>query len=291
MTNRTLVIDVEPPNNSEPQIRQLPTPTTPRDARIIALVLASMGVQSSFKGVVRVLMEFAHQYFWLEHRISTLKHISRRHCGRVPSSNYSSFRIKPLTQLKPEPGAEVQRHVTQSPEQLRDSNRGLETSHSQRGINWSTLGVEASLPNLTLGTRVRSKDPQFNDTTSWQIGPHPYGLILPGQEVRRPPVKTRTVSNVTQSMVRLLRSVSSNRNKTISIGSCCFTQTAKSPISGGGTLSAVSTSNQAAALHARRFSTIARDPSVAIVSPNLSAAGNNNKSVNITEGQKQLLLV
>ncbi|KAI8452528.1 hypothetical protein BY996DRAFT_6415426 [Phakopsora pachyrhizi] len=217
--------------------------------------------------------------------------------------------------LKPEPGAEVQRHVTQSPEQLRDSNRGLENSHSQRyqlehswpgsmssetyasansnqatGLH-SASTLQASLPNLTLGTRVRSKDPQFNDTTSRQIGPHPYGLILPGQEVRRPPVKTRTVSNVTQSTVGLLRSVSSNRNKTISIGSCCFTQTAKSPISGGGTLSAVGTSNQAAALHARRFSTIARDPSVAIVSPNLSAAGNNNKSVNITKGQKQLLLV
>ncbi|KAI8459400.1 hypothetical protein BY996DRAFT_8538929 [Phakopsora pachyrhizi] len=254
MTNRTLVVDVEPPNNSEPQIRQLPTPTTPRDARIIALVLASMGVQSSFKGVVRVLMEFAHR-------------------------------------------AEVQRHVTQSPEQLRDSNGGLETSHSQRyqlehswrgsmssetyasansnqatGLH-SASTLQASLPNLTLGTRVRSKDPQFNDTTSWQIGPHPYGLILPGQE----------------STVGLLRSVSSNRNKTISIGSCCFTQTAKSPISGGGTLSAVSTSNQAVALHARRFSTIARDPSIAIVSPNLSAAGNNNESVNINEGQKQLL--
>ncbi|CAH7689552.1 hypothetical protein PPACK8108_LOCUS24642 [Phakopsora pachyrhizi] len=272
MTNRTLVVDVEPPNNSEPQIRQLPTPTTPRDARIIALVLASMGVQSSFKGVVRVLMEFAHR-------------------------------------------AEVQRHVTQSPEQLRDSNGGLETSHSQRyqlehswrgsmssetyasansnqatGLH-SASTLQASLPNLTLGTRVRSKDPQFNDTTSWQIGPHPYGLILPGQEVRRPPVKIRTVSNVTQSTVGLLRSVSSNHNKTISIGSCCFTQTAKSPISGGGTLSAVSTSNQAVALHARRFSTIARDPSIAIVSPNLSAAGNNNESVNINEGQKQLLLV
>ncbi|CAH7671130.1 hypothetical protein PPACK8108_LOCUS5892 [Phakopsora pachyrhizi] len=58
MTNRTLVVDVEPPNNSEPQIRQLPTPTTPSDARIIALVLASMGVQSSFKGVVRNLLVF-----------------------------------------------------------------------------------------------------------------------------------------------------------------------------------------------------------------------------------------
>ncbi|CAH7687068.1 hypothetical protein BY996DRAFT_7143216 [Phakopsora pachyrhizi] len=232
--------------------------------------------------------------------------------GRLPSSNYSSFRIKPLTQLKPEPGAEVQRHVTQSPERLRDSDGGLETSHGQRyqsehsrrgsmssetyasansnqatGLH-SASTSQASLPNLTLGTRVRSEDPQSNDTTSPQIGPHPYDLILPGQEVRRPPVKIRTVSNVTQSTVGLSRSVSlSNRNKTMSIGSRRFTQTAESPISGGGTLSAVGTSNQAAALHARRFSTIARDPSVAIVSPNLSAAGNNNESVNITEGQKQ----
>ncbi|CAH7668147.1 hypothetical protein PPACK8108_LOCUS2615 [Phakopsora pachyrhizi] len=267
MTNRTLVVDVEPPNNSEPQIRQLPTPTTPRDARIIALVLASMGVQSSFKGVVRVLMEFAH---CTGKAYSPSANVTSSNGSRVPSSNYSSFRIKPLTQLKPEPGAAVQRHVTQSPEQLRDSNGGLETSHSKRyqlehswcgsmtsetyasansnqatGLH-SASTLQASLPNLTLGARVRSKDPQFNDTTSPQIGPHPYGLILPGQE---------------------------------------------SPISGGGTLSAVGTSNQAAALHARRFSAIARDPSVAIVSPNLSAAGNNNKSVNITEGKKQLLLV
>ncbi|CAH7678471.1 hypothetical protein PPACK8108_LOCUS12998 [Phakopsora pachyrhizi] len=211
---------------------------------------------------LRILLPRARNHYF--------KHISRRHCGRVPSSNYSSFRIKPLTQLKPEPGAEVQRHVTPSPEQLRDSNGGLETSHSQRyQLEHSWLGsmssetyasansnqatglhsastLQASLPNLTLGTR---------------------------------------------STVGLLRSVSSNRNRTILIGSCCFTQTTKSPISGGGTLSAVGTSNQAAALHARRFTTIARDPSVAIVSPNLSAAGNNNESVNITEGQKQLLLV
>jgi hypothetical protein len=45
----------------EPSIRQLPVPSTPRDARIIALLLASMGVQSASEGVVRVLMEFAHR--------------------------------------------------------------------------------------------------------------------------------------------------------------------------------------------------------------------------------------
>ncbi|KAI8456301.1 hypothetical protein BY996DRAFT_6615324 [Phakopsora pachyrhizi] len=90
MTNRTLVVDVEPPNNSEPQIRQLPTPTTPRDARIIALVLASMGVQSSFKGVVR---------------------------ANSPSANVTNSNSAPHSA---QTGA---RHVTQSPEQLRDSNR------------------------------------------------------------------------------------------------------------------------------------------------------------------------
>ncbi|MBW0476472.1 hypothetical protein O181_016187 [Austropuccinia psidii MF-1] len=46
----------------EAQTRQLPPPSTPRDARIIALLLASMGVQSASEGVVRVLMEFAHRY-------------------------------------------------------------------------------------------------------------------------------------------------------------------------------------------------------------------------------------
>ncbi|CAH7675343.1 hypothetical protein BY996DRAFT_6559365 [Phakopsora pachyrhizi] len=183
MTNRTLVVDVEPPNNSEPQIRQLPTPTTPRDARIIALVLASMGVQSSFKGVVRYFEAY-------------LKEALVRHILHLPMS-------LTLTAIQ----TEVLKPLT------------------ARGTDWSTLGLLASIA-------LQLRRPAY-PTLPWE----------------------------------------------------------PDPISGGGTLSAVGTSNQAAALHARRFSTIARDPSVAIVSPNLSAAGNNNESVNITEGQKQLLLV
>ncbi|CAH7675252.1 transcription initiation factor TFIID subunit 9 [Phakopsora pachyrhizi] len=87
MTNRTSVVDVEPPNNSEPQIRQLPTPTTPRDARIIALLLASMGVQSSSEGVVRVLMEFAHRYTSdiLSDAIVYAEHAGRAHAAHGPN--------------------------------------------------------------------------------------------------------------------------------------------------------------------------------------------------------------
>ena len=45
-------------STSQSKARQ---PTTPRDARIIALMLASMGVESAQEGVVRMLMEFAHR--------------------------------------------------------------------------------------------------------------------------------------------------------------------------------------------------------------------------------------
>ncbi|KAI8455922.1 hypothetical protein BY996DRAFT_6546785 [Phakopsora pachyrhizi] len=192
MTNRTLVVDVEPPDNSEPQIRQLPTPTTPRDARKIALVLASMGVQSSFKGVVRYFEAY-------------LKEALVRHILHLPMS-------------------------------------------------------------LTLMARFKRRSGNLSPPEV------PIGALLA-------PMQVLTPMKLLASIVLQLRRPA---YPTL--------PWEPDPISGGGTLSAVGTSNQAAALHARRFSAIARDPSVAIVSPNLSATGNNNKSVNITEGQKQLLL-
>lgn len=59
------------PSNDPSAARQTPSskarqPTTPRDARIIALMLASMGVESAQEGVVRMLMEFAHREHSLE---------------------------------------------------------------------------------------------------------------------------------------------------------------------------------------------------------------------------------
>ncbi|KAA1118917.1 Transcription initiation factor TFIID subunit 9 [Puccinia graminis f. sp. tritici] len=70
----------------EPSIRQLPVPSTPRDARIIALLLASMGVQSASEGVVRVLMEFAHRYTVdiLSDALVYAEHAGRAHAAHGP---------------------------------------------------------------------------------------------------------------------------------------------------------------------------------------------------------------
>ncbi|OAV94424.1 hypothetical protein PTTG_02207 [Puccinia triticina 1-1 BBBD Race 1] len=70
----------------EPSVRQLPVPSTPRDARIIALLLASMGVQSASEGVVRVLMEFAHRYTVdiLSDALVYAEHAGRAHAAHGP---------------------------------------------------------------------------------------------------------------------------------------------------------------------------------------------------------------
>ncbi|POW20314.1 hypothetical protein PSHT_03643 [Puccinia striiformis] len=65
------------PGASEPSIRQLPVPNTPRDARIIALLLASMGVESASEGVVRVLMDLIDKRAALIHsKIKAIRSIS-----------------------------------------------------------------------------------------------------------------------------------------------------------------------------------------------------------------------
>ncbi|KAG0148612.1 hypothetical protein CROQUDRAFT_75281 [Cronartium quercuum f. sp. fusiforme G11] len=63
MTTPTISSNVDSTNNSQDSnLKSQQPPSTPRDARIIAILLATMGVQSSSEGVVRVLMEFAHRY-------------------------------------------------------------------------------------------------------------------------------------------------------------------------------------------------------------------------------------
>lgn len=57
MTSNNNSVPIEHPESFKHQ----QPPSTPRDARIIAILLASMGVQSASEGVVRVLMEFAHR--------------------------------------------------------------------------------------------------------------------------------------------------------------------------------------------------------------------------------------
>lgn len=54
----------------------------------------------------------------------------------------------------------------------------------------------------------------------------------------------------------------------MTIGARRFTQTAATVIPGSGTISSTGTANQAAALHARRFSSIAREPSAAVAARN-----------------------
>lgn len=78
-------------NNTVPaehaeSFKQQQPPSTPRDARIIAILLASMGVQSSSEGVVRVLMEFAHRYTVdiLSDAMVYADHAGRAHAAHGP---------------------------------------------------------------------------------------------------------------------------------------------------------------------------------------------------------------
>lgn len=78
--------EADPPAVPEPSIRQLPVPDVPRDARIVTLLLASMGVQSASEGVVRVLMEFAHRYTVdiLSDALVYAEHAGRAHAAHGP---------------------------------------------------------------------------------------------------------------------------------------------------------------------------------------------------------------
>ncbi|KAH9823113.1 transcription initiation factor TFIID subunit 9 [Melampsora americana] len=82
MTTNNNTIPIDQPES----FKQQQPPSTPRDARIIAILLASMGVQSSSEGVVRVLMEFAHRYTVdiLSDAMVYADHAGRAHAAHGP---------------------------------------------------------------------------------------------------------------------------------------------------------------------------------------------------------------
>ncbi|MBW0482542.1 hypothetical protein O181_022257 [Austropuccinia psidii MF-1] len=214
--------------------------------------------------------------------------------NRHHSSNFGAARLKPLTQLKPEPANSLPhsaiesstiqkgiltRTLSQSASATTVSGLCYQSQHSQRGTmtaNADTNGVyyranshgtatsQASLPKLTLGTRYRfnesSDEPSLEPSAP---SPHPYDVILPGQETRRPETKTRAMSAATHSSFNVSRAHSSSAtSRGFPVGARRFTQTCSSPTQ---TESLAKTINPAAALHARRYSTIAREPSAAAI--------------------------
>ncbi|KAG0149265.1 hypothetical protein CROQUDRAFT_40043 [Cronartium quercuum f. sp. fusiforme G11] len=167
-----------------------------------------------------------------------------------------------------------------SPHQSEHSRRGSTTANSlvnsPRGSLPHSAGLStstASLPNFTLGARVRDHNSDIS-TQSQQTNLHPYDVILPGQEQYRndPRPKSHAMTSVAHTTLGSPRSVSiTNQTRPIPIGARRFTSTATSFIQRSGTISSTGTANQAAAVHARRFSTIAREPSIAVAARNSQA--------------------
>lgn len=195
-----------------------------------------------------------------------------------PSSSFGGPRLRPLTQLNDEAVKQPARKTSHEDQpsgsihQSEHSRRGSMSANSLANSPHSTLPTpglttsSSSVPNFTLGARVRDLDVESTLHTR-QACPHPYDVILPGEEQRRTalPTKSRALTTIASSTVGSNRIGSfANQSRNTPIGARRFTQPAASFSYGGGTISSTGTANQAAALHARRFSTIAREPSVAV---------------------------
>ncbi|KAH9812884.1 hypothetical protein DFH28DRAFT_397245 [Melampsora americana] len=196
-----------------------------------------------------------------------------------PSSSFGGPRLRPLTQLKDESVKQPTRKTSHedhasfgSIHQSEHSRRGSMSANSMANSPRSSLPTpglttsSTSVPTFTLGARVRDLDVESNSHPR-QASPHPYDVILPGEEQRRTalPTKNRALTTIASSTVGSNRIGSFvNQPRNTPIGARRFTQPAASFSHGSGTISSTGTANQAAALHARRFSTIAREPSVAV---------------------------
>lgn len=117
--------------------------------------------------------------------------------------------------------------------------------------------TQASIPQLTLGKRSgHTEGLDQKEVTS--NPPHPYDLILPGEETRKAPLKARAMSAATAPASSI---ASQNRSKSFRVGARRFTQTAHASVH----LDVQNSATNKSALHGRRYSNIARDPSAATV--------------------------
>ncbi|KNF06473.1 hypothetical protein, variant [Puccinia striiformis f. sp. tritici PST-78] len=190
---------------------------------------------------------------------------------RARPSSFATEKLKPLTQLSTSEallrsdviGHSIENNLTQS----EHSRRGSMSSQSHYGSNASNNHVnnlhglpttQASIPRLTLGARPRQNEGVDQEEVT-SNGPHPYDLILPGEEIRKIPNKTRTMSAATAPATS---TASRDRSKSFHrVGARRFTQTAHTSVRFDSDTGA----NIKSSLHGRRYSTIVREPSAATV--------------------------
>ncbi|OAV96897.1 hypothetical protein, variant [Puccinia triticina 1-1 BBBD Race 1] len=205
--------------------------------------------------------------------------------SKPSGSSFATEKLKPLTQLS-SPSESLFRtdiaghHVDKSVSgpnltQSDHSRRGSMSSQSQHGPNAPHAHVnnlhglpttQTSMPKLTLGNRL-SHTEGGDQKQARSSGPHPYDLILPGEETLKiPPVRTRAMSVATAPAASI---ASVNRSKSFRIGARRFTQTAHASVHFGPNTGTTTK----ASLHGRRYSTIAREPSAAATPEGSSNAG------------------
>jgi len=193
--------------------------------------------------------------------------------------SFATEKLKPLTQLSSAPAllrTEIIGHSIEKPTNLLHqsdhSRRGSMSSQSHLNGSYASHPnvnllhglptTQASIPQLTLGKRSGHLEGVDQKEVS-SDPPHPYDLILPGEEICKLPLKARAMSAATAPASS---TASQNRSKSFRVGARRFTQTAHASVH-------FDVHNPAAnksALHGRRYSNIARDPSAATVMKNSS---------------------
>lgn len=238
--------------------------------------------------------------------------------NRPPGSSFAADRLKPLTRLVSPSDSVSRSYYVESPSTERSgfSAHSSQSNHSRRSsmtsqshpspatangahpVNLHGLPTtQASIPKLTLGSRLRVNQVVPDQDQPLSKTPHPYDLILPGEEIqcRKPPHKARTMSVVATGPAHSTSIASVNRSRSFRIGARRFTQTANTSHP---SVNQVGSANATAALHARRYSSIAREPSAATVSRGSSHAGDlfedddpDREPKRITRHDTQVLLV
>ncbi|PLW56855.1 hypothetical protein PCANC_01296 [Puccinia coronata f. sp. avenae] len=196
-------------------------------------------------------------------------------------SSFASEKLKPLTQLTSPSETLLRSEIAgHSIEKTTSSANSTQSAHSRRGSMSSQSQyssnapnahvhhlhglptTQASIPKLTLGSRPRLTD-QKEDASNAR---HPYDLILPGEETRQIPLKTRAMSTAT-APANLI--ASRDRSKSLRVGARRFTQTAHASVHSDAHKGAGKNS----AWHGRRYSSIVREPSAATVTRDASHRG------------------
>ncbi|KAA1101609.1 hypothetical protein PGT21_025850 [Puccinia graminis f. sp. tritici] len=198
--------------------------------------------------------------------------------------SFASEKLKPLTQLSspsealfrsdiaghPIDKALSSAHLTQSDH----SRRGSMSSQSHHSSNAPHTPLhhlhglpttQTSMPKLTLGNRPRYNEGVHHKEVT-PNGPHPYDLILPGEETHKIPVRTRALSAATAPATSV---ASDNRSKSFRVGARRFTQSGHASVH----FDPLTRTNNRSSFHGRRYSNAVREPSAAAASITSSNAG------------------